>query len=70
MSLNQRPLSAAFVHQALLLDLYIQTNRDLPLVRRDFWPRLSQSKHNRERFTACPEIDSFVPTAALLLSCV
>src|SRR5258706_357622 len=27
--LNQRPLSSAFLHQALLLDLYIQTNRDL-----------------------------------------
>jgi hypothetical protein len=31
---------------------------------------LSQSKQNPERFTAGPEIDSFVPTAAVLLSCV
>jgi hypothetical protein len=28
--------------------------------------RSSQSKNNRERFTACPEIESFVPTSALL----
>ena len=29
MFLNQRPLSSAFLHQALLIDLYIQTYQGL-----------------------------------------
>jgi hypothetical protein len=59
--LNQRPLSSAFLHQALLFDLYIQTYRELGTLG---WPSLLMmaSKRSAKSHTMINRADA--PEAA------